>query len=61
MPHKAKPKTKRAKKRKVAKVLREAKAGTLRTSAGKKPVSREQEVAIALNEAGVKRKGRKSK
>lgn len=56
---KSKPKTKAGKKRKVAKVLGEAKRGTLRTSAGKKPVSRAQEVAIALSEAGIKKKRKK--
>ena len=58
---KAKPKTKKAKARKVAKVLREAKAGKLRTSAGKKPTSRKQEVAIALSEAGLSKKRKKKK
>ena len=36
---------------KFGKVLDEAKAGTLRTSAGTKPVSRKQELAIAFSEA----------
>ena len=44
-------------KRKIKKVLGEAKRGTLRTSAGTKPKSRKQEVAIALSEA--RRKGRR--
>ncbi len=60
---KPKPKTKAGKKRKISKVLGEAKRGTLRTSAGTKPVSRAQEVAIALSEAGAskpkRKKGRK--
>lgn len=38
-------------KRKVGTVLGEHKRGTLLTSAGKKPKSREQAVAIALSEA----------
>lgn len=53
---KRKPTTKAGKQRKIAKVMGEAKRGTLRTSAGTKPVSKKQEVAIALSEAGVKRK-----
>ena len=56
---KAKPKTKKAKASKVGKVLREAKAGKLRTSAGKKVTSRKQSIAIALSEAGLSRKRRK--
>lgn len=58
---KTKPKTKKAKAAKVKKVLREAKAGKLRTSAGKKPISRKQEVAIALSEAGLSKKRKKKK
>jgi hypothetical protein len=56
---KQKPKTKKGQQRKIAKVLREAKRGTLRTSAGTKPKSRKQEIAIALSEAGVSKKKRK--
>lgn len=56
---KKKPKTKAGKQRKIAKVLREAKRGTLRTSAGTKPKNRKQEIAIALSEAGVPKKKRK--
>lgn len=58
---KSKPRTKKGKERKVAKVLREAKRGTLRTSADTKPVSRAQEVAIALSEAGVSKNKRKKR
>lgn len=47
-----KPRTKKSKATKVAKVLREQKAGELRTSAGKVP-SKKQALAIALSEAGV--------
>ncbi len=36
---------------KFGKVLKEAKAGTLRTSAGTKPTGRKQELAIAFSEA----------
>ena len=40
-----------ARRGKFHKVLHEAKEGTLRTSAGTKPVSRAQELAIAFSEA----------
>ena len=56
---KRKPTTKLARRRKVSKVLREQKAGTLRTAAGTKPVSQKQAVAIALSEAGLSKKKRK--
>lgn len=36
---------------KVAKVMHERKAGSLRTSAGKKVTSRKQAIAIGLSEA----------
>jgi Family of unknown function (DUF6496) len=36
---------------KVEKVMRERKAGTLKTSAGKKVTSRKQAIAIGLSEA----------
>ncbi len=58
---KRKPKTKAAKRKKVAKVLGEAKRGTLRTSAGRKPTSRAQSIAIALSEAGLSKKKKKRK
>ena len=57
---KKKPTTKKGKERKISKVMREQKAGTLRTSAGKKP-GRKQAIAIALSEAGVSKKPKKSK
>jgi hypothetical protein len=38
-------------KKKVAKVMREHKKGTLKSGSGKKVTSRKQAVAIALNEA----------
>ena len=42
--------------KKVAKVMREYKAGTLKSSFGDKVTSHDQAVAIAMSEAGVKRK-----
>jgi hypothetical protein len=56
--HKAKPRTKAAKKRKVKKVLGEFKRGSLRSSSGAKVTSRKQGVAIALSKAGLSRKKR---
>lgn len=41
---------------KVRKVMREHKAGKLKSGSGAKVKSRKQAVAIALNEAGVRRK-----
>ena len=49
---KAKPKTAAGKKRKVAKVMGEFKAGELRSSSGDKVENRDQAIAIALSEAG---------
>jgi hypothetical protein len=50
--------TKKEKQAKVAKVMREFKAGTLKGS-DKKPVkSRQQAIAIALSEAGMSRQGK---
>jgi hypothetical protein len=43
-------------KNKVAKVMREYKAGKLKSSSGQKVTSRDQAVAIAMSEAGVKPK-----
>ena len=48
-------------KRKVAKVLGEAKEGKLKSSSGKKVTSRQQAVAIALSEAGLSKKKKKGK
>ena len=42
--------------RKVAKVMREYKAGKLKSSSGQKVTSQKQAVAIAMSEAGVKPK-----
>ena len=55
----AKPKTKKAKARKVAKVLREHKGGKLKSSSGRKVKSKAQAVAIALSEAGLSKKRKK--
>lgn len=55
------PTTKKGQRNKVEKVFREAKAGTLRTSAGTKPVSKAQVTAIALSEAGLSKKKRKKR
>lgn len=52
---KKKPTTKKGQALKIAKVMREQKAGTLRTSAGKKP-GRKQAIAIAMSEAGKSKK-----
>lgn len=50
--------TKKEKQAKVAKVMRELKAGTLKGS-DKKPVkNRKQAIAIALSEAGLSRQGK---
>lgn len=59
----AKPKTKAAKKRKISKVLGEAKRGTLRSGSKKGPkvTSKKQALAIALSEAGISKKKAKKK
>lgn len=44
---------------KIHKVMREFKAGSLRSSSGAKVTKRDQAVAIALSEAGQSRKKRK--
>jgi len=56
---KSKPKTKKAKARKVAKVLGEHKSGKLKSSSGRKVKSKRQAVAIALSEAGLSKKRKK--
>ena len=55
------PKTTERKQKKVSKVMREFKSGKLKSGkAKKKVVNRKQAIAIALSEAGVKRKKRRS-
>jgi hypothetical protein len=44
---------------KVAKVMREYKAGKLNSSSGQKVASRDQAVAIAMSEAEQMKKGKK--
>ena len=46
-------------KKKVAKVMREYKSGKLKSSSGDKVTSKDQAIAIAMSEAGIKQKGRK--
>lgn len=60
MPHK-KPTTKAGKARKTEKVMREFKAGALKSSSGAKVVKRKQAVAIAMSESGQSKKKRKGK
>jgi hypothetical protein len=43
---------------KVAKVMREYKAGKLKSSSGDKVTNQKQAVAIAMSEAGVKQKSK---
>lgn len=54
-----KPTTKSGKERKVGKVLREFKGGTLKSSSGGRVKSRKQAIAIALSEAGLSKKRKK--
>ena len=53
-----KPTTKAGKLKKISKVMREFKAGTLNTGSKKGPVvkSRKQAIAIALSQAGMSKK-----
>jgi hypothetical protein len=50
------PKSQKAKQAKIAKVMREFKAGTLKSSGGEAVKSPKQALAIALSEAGMSRK-----
>jgi len=50
--------TKAAKKRKVHKVMKEHKRGTLRSGSGRKVRSRKQAIAIAMSESGQSRRRR---
>lgn len=50
--------TTKEKQAKIAKVLREFKAGTLKSSSGEKIKDRKRAVAIALSEAGMSMKGK---
>lgn len=50
--------TKKEKQKKVAKVMREFKAGTLKSSSGEPVKSRQQAIAIAMSEAGMSLKGK---
>jgi hypothetical protein len=50
--------TTKEKQAKVARVLREFKAGTLKSSSGKKIKDRKRAIAIALSEAGMSRQGK---
>lgn len=45
-------------KQKVSTVMREYKAGKLKSSSGQKVTTRDQAVAIAMSEAGYKLKGK---
>ena len=46
--------------KKVEKVMSEYKSGSLKSSSGKKVASRKQAIAIAMSEAGMTRKKRKT-
>ena len=54
----AMPKSQKAKQAKIAKVMREFKAGTLKSSSGEKITDRRRAIAIALSEAGMSMKGK---
>lgn len=50
--------TKKEKQKKLAKVMREFKAGTLKSSSGEPVKSRQQAIAIAMSKAGMSLKGK---
>lgn len=52
------PTTKKGKQAKIAKVMREFKAGTLKGSDKKPVTNRKQAIAIAMSEAGMSMKGK---
>ena len=54
------PKETEGQKKKVEKVMHEAKHGELKSGSGQKVKSHKQAVAIALHEAGVPKKGAKT-
>ncbi len=49
----AAPKSKKAKQAKISRVMREFKAGTLKSSSGEKITNYKQAVAVALSQAGM--------
>ena len=54
----AAPKSKKAQQVKIKKVLKEFKAGTLKSSSGEKITDRRRAIAIALSEAGMSMQGK---
>ena len=54
----AMPKGKKAKQAKIRRVLKEFKAGTLKSSSGEKITDRRRAIAIALSEAGMSTQGK---
>ena len=54
----AAPKSKKAQQVKIRKVLKEFKAGTLKSSSGEKITDRRRAIAIALSEAGMSMEGK---
>ena len=54
----AAPKSKKAQQAKIKKVLKEFKAGTLKSSSGEKITDRRRAIAIALSEAGMSMEGK---
>ena len=58
---KRKPTTKAGKQRKVTKVMREFKQGSLRSSSGEKVTNPKQAIAIGLSEAGMKKRKKRAR